>query len=207
MRHIYLSDGPTSEHYAANVNGDRTCVLAQLGDNHEQVRLMLTPDQARDFAMRLEEAAAKVGTDGSFPEGVHLQSIRDRLRVAWSARTSADPQNWTETNPAWGQCAVTACLVEDLVGGDVVWAEAKLPDGRHITHYFNRVDGKELDLTFEQFPMGTVVPEGLARREGGSAREYVLSFERTQRRYDELCRWFTHGKQSDRHCLTEARNL
>jgi hypothetical protein len=194
VKHIYPRDDASSDHYAVNVNGEATCVLAQLGSGFEQVRLMLTPAQARDFARRLEEAAAKVGKDSFYPEGARLQSLRDRLRLAWSADTSSEPQAWTAANPAWGQCAVTACLVEDLVGGEVVWAEAKLPDGRRISHYFNRIDGKELDLTFEQFPLGTVVPGGRARHEGDSTREYVLSFESTRRRYEELVRRFTHGK-------------
>jgi hypothetical protein len=77
-----------------------------------------------------------------------------------------------------------------------VWAEARLPDGRRISHYFNRIDGKELDLTLEQFPKGTVVPEGRARHEGDSTREYMLSFERTRRRYEELCRRFTLAREA-----------
>lgn len=105
-------------------------------------------------------------------------------RHGWTAQTSSEPNAWSPENPSWGQCAVTACVVQDHLGGDIVWAEAQLPDGSRISHYFNRVNGEEVDLTREQFPQGTVVPPGVDKKRGfGSTREYVLSFEATRQRY------------------------
>jgi hypothetical protein len=63
--------------------------------------------------------------------------IYDRLRRCWSADTSSDPDQWEQANPAWGQCAVTACLVQDILGGDILWTMAICPDGREYSHYFN----------------------------------------------------------------------
>lgn len=60
MRHIYLRDDTSGDHFAVNPNAERTAVLAQLQVNGEQVRAALTPEQARDMARRLVEAAEKV---------------------------------------------------------------------------------------------------------------------------------------------------
>lgn len=118
--------------------------------------------------------------------GVNERLCR-RLQKAWSAATTSDPAHWTTANPAWGQCAVTACAVQDEIGGEVVWAEAQLPDGRRISHYFNRVDGREIDLTAGQFPPGTVIPTGAPKtKDFATTRDYVLSFPATRARYDRL---------------------
>lgn len=111
----------------------------------------------------------------------------DSLRAAWDAGTSSDPELWSPANPAWGQCAVTALVVQDEMGGDIVWARAELPDGRRISHYFNRVSGRELDLTREQFPPGTLIPAGIPRaRDFASTRDYILSFPQTAARHARL---------------------
>ena len=61
---------------------------------------------------------------------------------------------WSSSNAAWGQCAVTACIVQDLLGGDIIWSLAKSPDQREHSHYFNVLpDGSIVDLTKEQFPL------------------------------------------------------
>ena len=39
------------------------------------------------------------------------------LGKCWKRETSAGPEGWTGENPAWGQCAVTALVVQDF-GGD-----------------------------------------------------------------------------------------
>lgn len=117
------------------------------------------------------------------------------LRESWSSETSADPACWTPDTPSAGQCAVTACVLQDFLGGDVVWAAAEYPNLSRHSHYFNRLDdGTILDLTIDQFPSGTVLsPEqGCARTSGGatvpfaSTRAYILSFPATHRRYEML---------------------
>lgn len=101
--------------------------------------------------------------------------------------TSSDAANWNDKNPAWGQCAVTALIVNDYLRGDIVWTEAKLPDGRKVSHYFNNLDGNEIDLTRRQFPEGTIIPAGQEKRkEFTTTRDYVLSFPVTRQRYQLL---------------------
>lgn len=122
--------------------------------------------------------------------------IYDRLRRCWSADTSSDPDHWQQANPAWGQCAVTACLVQDILGGDILWTMAICPDGREYSHYFNAFsDGTIYDLTREQFPLGTEFSpcDGCPKTCGNgksyaTTRDYVLSFPATDHRYQLMRR-------------------
>lgn len=115
------------------------------------------------------------------------EQLAARLAKAWSRDTSCDPLAWTALNPSWGQCAVTACVVQDHFGGSIVWAEAQLDCGRRISHYFNELAGDIVDLTRGQFPEGTVIPKGLAKRKGlPTTRDYVLSSDMARERYARL---------------------
>lgn len=119
---------------------------------------------------------------------VTAAALQKSLSAAWCAATSYDAARWTAQNPAYGQCAVTACVVQDYLGGDIVWAEALQPDGQKISHFFNRIGGAELDLTRGQFPAGTAVGAGGAHPSAADARAYILSYPATQARYAELKR-------------------
>jgi hypothetical protein len=106
-----------------------------------------------------------------------LDEVRDALRLAWSRATSADPDGWSQHNPALGQCAVSALIVQDFFGGDLLRA-----DVGGAGHYWNRLpDGSSIDLTIEQF--GEVAKIGI---EEERPRSYVMSFASTQRRYELL---------------------
>jgi hypothetical protein len=108
---------------------------------------------------------------------VTVSDLESALAAAWSRETSSDPSGWTEHNPAWGQCAVTALLVQDYLGGTLRRGEVG-----SISHYWNVLpSGEELDLTRHQFRDGAVI-ENIAPR----AREYVLSHPDSARRYWEL---------------------
>lgn len=50
--------------------------------------------------------------------------ITDALFQSWSLRSSS---KWTKDNPAMGQCGVTALVVNDLIGGEIM--KTKLPGG------------------------------------------------------------------------------
>ncbi|WP_109528673.1 YunG family protein [Nocardia aurea] len=115
-----------------------------------------------------------------------LEALHRAIRSAWSADTSA-AQDWTESNPAKGQCAVTACVVHDHLGGDILNSVATLPGGETISHYFNLVDGETVDLTAEQFPEHTHFSKPAPKTKGfASTRDYCLSYEHTRQRYELL---------------------
>ena len=65
------------------------------------------------------------------------------LKTAWSLESS---RSWSKENPAKGQCSVTALIVEDLFGGEIL--KTKTIGG---THFYNRIDGIRHDLTSSQF--------------------------------------------------------
>ncbi len=65
---------------------------------------------------------------------------------------------WAPTEPSRGQCAVTALVVHDLLGGELLEAEVRHADGSpQGFHYWNRFAGVDVDLTRRQFVDGEVV--------------------------------------------------
>ena len=69
--------------------------------------------------------------------------VQRTLRKAWSLSTA---RQWTAINPAAGQCNVTALLVQELFGGDLL--KTPLPAG---DHFYNRIEGRRYDFTASQF--------------------------------------------------------
>jgi ADP-ribose pyrophosphatase YjhB (NUDIX family) len=98
-----------------------------------------------------------------------VTSLEHAVRAAWCLWTSdpVDQPDWSDANPASGQCASTALVVQDRLGGQLLTADVHEADGsRQGVHYWNRLpDGRELDLTREQFRRGEVVgpPETIDR--------------------------------------------
>ncbi len=116
-----------------------------------------------------------------------LSELELALVNSWSKETSLDPDNWAPANSALGQCAVTALIINDYLGGELVWAEVSLPNGEKISHYFNLINKKEIDLTRKQFPKGAKIPKGISKKKNFSTtREYVLSHSETQKRYEKI---------------------
>lgn len=98
--------------------------------------------------------------------------LAEAIRWSWCGDTSTDPA-WVSDRPSEGQCAVTALVVQDYLGGDLVRA---IVGG--VSHYWNRLpDGTTMDLTRDQF--GSFHPVDIELRD----REYVMSFPETAMRY------------------------
>lgn len=120
---------------------------------------------------------------------VNPSDLEIALEEAWCKETSSDPNNWSPSNPAWGQCAVTSLIAQDYFGGEIVWTAVTLPNGHKTSHYFNLIDGEEKDFTRKQFREGTVIPKGVAKTKGyDSTKDYILSYFKTQERYKILKR-------------------
>lgn len=79
-----------------------------------------------------------------------IDVLRPVLRAAWGPDT-CDPHDlpdWRPDNPARGQCGVTALVVHDLLGGDLILGEVLVDGAKVGHHYWNRLpDGSEADLT------------------------------------------------------------
>lgn len=71
------------------------------------------------------------------------EEVRAALLVSWSLETSG---KWLAENPARGQCNVTALLVNELFGGEIL--KTPLAEG---DHFYNHIDGKRVDFTDCQF--------------------------------------------------------
>jgi len=111
-----------------------------------------TIDDGRFRAVRtLDEQAAPPASI----RATTLDETQAAIRAAWGRDTSDDPDDWSELNPARGQCAVTALLVRELLGGEILVANVLLDDRRVERHAWNRLpSGLTLDLTREQFVNG-----------------------------------------------------
>ncbi|GAH68216.1 unnamed protein product, partial [marine sediment metagenome] len=71
----------------------------------------------------------------------------------WSKETCYPPnqKDWSNKNPAFGNCAITALIVQDYFGGELLYC-------KHYHHYWNRLpDGQEIDLTRSQFKEAVTV--------------------------------------------------
>ncbi|MEM7642657.1 MAG: hypothetical protein AAF366_09020 [Pseudomonadota bacterium] len=101
--------------------------------------------------------------------------VRAALATAWSRETAVQ---WSPENPANGQCNVTAAVVADLFGLEILRTE--LGD---VWHYYNRADGRRVDLTDSQFtapgarfdppaPYDDLATDKAAAMEGIPDREY-----------------------------------
>ena len=77
-----------------------------------------------------------------------MNVLLEKLQKAWCKETAhpAYQEKWSEENPAVGQCAVTALIVQEELGGDIMSCKV----GRS-SHFVNVIDGKIVDLTISQF--------------------------------------------------------
>jgi hypothetical protein len=98
-----------------------------------------------------------------------LIELERAIRDSWTAQ-SCDPvdlSGWSARNPARGQCASTALVIQDHLGGELLLADVLYPDGsRQGVHYWNRLPGGlEIDLTRAQFVAGEIIqPSRVAAR-------------------------------------------
>lgn len=116
-----------------------------------------------------------------------LTVIEQALRGSWAADTCSPDDvaraAWEFSNPAWGHCDITALVVQDVFGGDLMLGEVYLDGEQRGYHWWNRLpDGVEVDLTFEQFKLGETVTNGRIVRPSGPLRRRVGEYELLRRR-------------------------
>src|SRR3954471_16873703 len=111
-----------------------------------------TADAGRRRLVRaLDERAAPLDRT----RATSLGEIEAAVREAWGRETSDDPDEWSEANRARGQCAVTALVIRELLGGEILVANV-LRDGVRVDrHAWNQLpSGLTIDLTRDQFLRG-----------------------------------------------------
>ncbi|SDY15014.1 hypothetical protein SAMN05444365_101843 [Micromonospora pattaloongensis] len=103
------------------------------------------------------------------------------LRAAWSAATCdpVDLPDWHPGNPARGQCGVTALVLQDLLGGDLMLGQVHVDGEQIMWHWWNRLPGGlEVDLTREQFaPHEVVVGGEMLERPAGPPKRCREQYE------------------------------
>lgn len=95
---------------------------------------------------------------------LRLIDIEEAVRVSWGPDTfpSDSSRTWPPDNPARGQCGVTALVVQDLLGGELIRGEVRVAGEWTDHHWWNRLGmGIEVDLTREQFTPDEIVGEGV----------------------------------------------
>ena len=84
---------------------------------------------------------------------------------------------WNEDNKTLGHCAIVALLINDFYGGDICKIKVN-----NISHYFNLIDDKIIDLTSDQFKVDKIDYTDYVIK----TRDDVLKNEDTKNRYEML---------------------
>lgn len=116
-----------------------------------------------------------------------LDTLIKALHQSWGADTCFDASEWSENNPARGQCVVSSLIVQDYLGGDLLRYE--IDEGElHEKHYCNLLEnGTILDTTGIQYKNPVNMRLKPVNLDGfGSVREKRLSEPETRKRYEIL---------------------
>lgn len=117
-----------------------------------------------------------------------LDQLIAALWRAWTAETSYDSAEWSADNPARGQCVVSALIVQDYFGGELV-RFAVSGNGISEMHYANLLDGDVLfDVTRSQYQDVEVIftPKPVDLKGHATIRHKRLTDPETRRRYELL---------------------
>lgn len=129
------------------------------------------------------------------------EPLKSALSRAWCLETAWPPMrvSWTKANPAHAQCLVTSLLVQDRCGGDLVMGWVYVPETSDpILHFFNRIDDRDYDLTWLQFPVGSRFEElDLSASENQTLYNECMQNQDTQDRY-KLLTFLTSVRMNER---------
>lgn len=132
-----------------------------------------------------------------------LDALFRALLGAWcqdTAHPSCQKEYDLENDPTYGQCAITAMLVCDMFGGTI----HKIHVSGGGTHYFNRIDGRYIDLTSDQFQLYHILLQYEPNEE--VSRMYCGKNPDTKKRYDQLNHQVSTYLATDRARLAPAQS-
>lgn len=106
----------------------------------------------------------------------NLGNLIDALRASWDIDTAAADTERAGHGKPHGQCAVTALVVQDYLGGTLMRCEFPFNGG---SHYWNLIPAVgEIDLTREQYEAGRIIPRGGEIKTSNGGRSRLLEGER-----------------------------
>jgi hypothetical protein len=112
---------------------------------------------------------------------VTVEELRTHFLAAWGPDTCYPNmrEEWNPDNPSRDQCGMTALVVQDILGGDLILAEVHVAGEQIGHHYWNRLpDGSHVDLTADQFlPEEEVVGGKVVVRPPGAPRYHREQYE------------------------------
>ncbi len=75
-----------------------------------------------------------------------IEDLNEAIKNSWCRETCLPrlQDNWSPEIPCYGQCVPTSLVVQDYFDGEILYC-------KHRKHYWNLVDGEEIDLTKNQF--------------------------------------------------------
>ena len=116
-----------------------------------------------------------------------LTQIKKALEQCWSKETSYCGSQWTKRNPARGQCAVSALVVQDYLGGEIKRVQIHTHQFQE-KHYINVLpNGQVHDVTRSQYPDQTkMIESDPDLSEHDSIRQKLLADPSTKKRYQIL---------------------
>ena len=79
---------------------------------------------------------------------LNIELVTRALFHSWGPGSSS---KWKRSNPALGQCGVTALVVQDCLGGEIVKTWIAKPDVEKLWHFYNLLDNTPMDFTVSQF--------------------------------------------------------
>ena len=107
--------------------------------------------------MKMKRLLNLVQSTISFPKE-EIKKLECALRNSFGVDTCypAERQDWSKEIPSIGQCAVAALVVQEFLGGEIVYDQNNI-------HFWNCVDGIDIDLSRDQFPESVVIHESKIR--------------------------------------------
>jgi hypothetical protein len=108
-----------------------------------------------------------------------MENLKHAIQKSCSSKSSFLPDQWSRDNPARGQCAVTALVVQDSFGGEIIRCDVV---GDNDSHFYNKLpSGEIVDVTKSQFKIDV-----LFKNERVADRSNLLSHPETAERYELL---------------------
>lgn len=129
--------------------------------------------------MRQVGEQSKMGTLQKVSLEIRIKRLRKKLEKAWCKDTCWHKPDFYPKNPSGGQCFVTAMVVQDIFGGEIIQGTVRQIDGK-MNHYWNKLpNGQEIDLTSDQFVEG----DGIHRHPIAIQSNKIVNPNRRCKRY------------------------